>query len=64
MFNSGFAAANPMALASNGSLNGHVLIPSCGLDPDPILTPVPEPSAVLGLAGLLLVGGLSARRRS
>ena len=64
MFNSGFAASNPIAPASNGSFNGHVLIPSCGLDPDPILTPIPEPSAVIGLAGLLFAGGLFARRRN
>ena len=64
MFNSGFVANNPNAPAMDGSVDGHILVPSCILDPDPILTPIPEPSSVLGLAGLLIFGGLASRRRS
>ena len=49
VWNAGFSAANPTALASNGSLLNHILVP------DTAAGPVPEPAAMvfLGLGGLI-----------
>lgn len=52
-FNSGFNLTDPVALPSNGSLNGHILAPGCDVIPEPT-------SALLAMLGAL---GFLRRRR-
>ncbi|MHB1191090.1 MAG: PEP-CTERM sorting domain-containing protein, partial [Armatimonadota bacterium] len=55
LYNSGFADDDPIAPATNGSLDGHLLRPDTTSDP------VPEPGTLVGF--ITLGGSLLAMRR-